>query len=111
MSDETQPQINFDEFFKNIFEQAAGTGDEELLKIAANYSRQITVGQMRAITFLKWLASFASETLKTRLLDFVENWLELKRFNNSDIFVMRALESISLRKFLGENAIKVNVEK
>jgi len=42
---------------------------------------------------------------------FIERWLELKQYNNSDMFVMRALDSISLRKFIGENAFKVNIEK
>ena len=44
-------------------------------------------------------------------MSFVDRWLELKQYNNSDAFVMKALEFISLRKFLNENSLKVNIDK
>jgi len=110
---EETPSANLEDAFQNLFKtSASGTGEEELLRIASTYSRQITARQIKSILYMEWRASEANGTSPTQLLrDFVTRWLELKQFNNSDMFVMRALDSISLRKFIGENAFKVNIEK
>lgn len=105
---------NLEDAFQSLFRtSASGTGEEELLRIASTYSRQITASQIKVILYLEWLILNENipATRKTQLRAFVDRWLELKQYNNSDMFVMRALDSISLRKFIGENAFKINIEK
>lgn len=108
---EEKKEIDFGQAFGGLFESTSGTGDEELLRVASTYSRQITGRQMKALLFLRFYCYFIPEEQAERIRDFLNYWLELKQFNNSAQFVMRALDSISLRKFLGENAIKANIEK
>lgn len=104
--------VNLEDAFGSLFKtSASGTGEEELLRIASTYSRQITARMIKALLYLHWLKEHTNER-QTKLIDtFITHWLEYKQFNNSDKFVMRALDSISLRKFIGENAFKVNIEK
>lgn len=104
---------NLEEAFANIFTNTtSATGEEELLRIASKFSRQISAQQIKILLFITDLAiTTEDEKLRERLLTFKEQWIELKQYNNSARFVMKALDSISLKKFLGENAIKVNVEK
>lgn len=102
---------NLENIFQNLFEQTSGTGEEELLRIASTYSRQMTAYQIKGLMLLRFCARWSPEYVREALDDYVANWLEFKQWNNSALFVMKALEFISLKKFLGENAIKVNVEK
>lgn len=110
-----EKKTNFEDLFTGLFEQTSGTGDEELLRIASTYSRQLSGIQMKGVLLIYWMAFYLKligyQERADQLEEFVEKWLELKKYNNSDIFVMRALEYISLKRFLGENSIKVNVEK
>lgn len=108
---ETEKKIDLGEAFNQLFQQTSGTGEEELLRIASTYSRQITGEQMRALLFLRYLSNYLPGEMADRITDLLNYWIELKQWNNSALFVMKALEYISLKKFLGENAIKVNVEK
>lgn len=107
---------NLEDAFQSLFKtSASGTGEEELLKIASTYSRQISAAQIRAILYLEWIGRNLKANGKTveasQVSHFVDRWLELKQYNNSDMFVMRALDSISLRKFIGENAFKIDIQK
>jgi len=104
-------EVNLEDAFGSLFKtSASGTGEEELLRIASTYSRQLTTRQIKAILYLEWVAGYKKEPSE-RLEHFINRWLELKQYNNSDMFVMRALDAIALRKFIGENAFKVNIEK
>jgi len=104
---------NLEDAFQGLFKtSASGTGEEELLRIASKFSMQVTMRQAKVLLYLRWKANTTTnERLKARLNEFIAGWLEHKQYNNSDVFVMRALDSISLRKFIGENAFKVNIEK
>lgn len=121
-----QTDVNLEDAFTNLFKTSVtGTGEEELLRIASNYSLQISAGQIRLLLYIEHKAEsfelkaqYAKEPAKAQykwsafyLRNFVRRWLELKQHNNSDVFVMRALDSISLRKFINENTLKVNIEK
>jgi hypothetical protein len=112
---ETAPpgEVNLEDAFQGLFKtSASGTGEEELLRIASTYSRQISASMIKAVLWLEWSAAISRDPEYTkRMTRFIDRWLELKQFNNSDQFVMRALDSISLRKFIGENAFKINIEK
>jgi hypothetical protein len=104
--------VNLEDAFQSLFKtSASGTGEEELLRIASTFSMQLSTRQMKALLYLEMLAGQSEEPVKSQLRNFVSRWLELKQHNNSDMFVMRALDAISLRKFVGENAFKVNIEK
>lgn len=113
MEEETKKtDINLEDSFQNLFStSASGTGEEELLRIASTFSMQITTRQMKALLYLEWAAIGLAPERRRQVQQFVERWLEFKQHNNSDMFIMRALDSISLRKFVGENAFKVNIEK
>lgn len=109
---ETISETNLEDAFQNLFKtSASGTGEEELLRIASTYSRQITAGQIKTLLFLEWTKLYQPLERQIQIQSFINRWLELKQFNNSDMFVMRALDSISLRKFIGENAFKVDIQK
>jgi len=112
----TGEQVNLEDQWQKIFSTSvSGTGEEELLRIASTYSRQLTTKQIKAMAYLELRAiDFkvnGRSAIAEKLLKFKSTWLELKQYNNSDVFVMKALEHISLRKFIGENTLKINVEK
>jgi hypothetical protein len=90
---------------------ASATGEEELLRIASKYSFQISARQIKALMYLENLAVSLPDPWGRQLRRIVTRWLELKENNNSDIFVMKALEYISLRKFFNENSFKVDIQK
>jgi len=98
----------FDSLFKT---SVSSSGEEELLRIASAYSSQISSPQIKLLLYLEYRASRMSPANAHRLTTFISRWLELKKNNNSAPFVMRALESISLRKFINENTMKVNIDK
>lgn len=122
-----QPEnLNLEDTFGKLFKSSvSGTGEEELLRIASNYSLQITAKQIKCLLFIEHKAAMFRELARVEktmlkkkyawsadyLSTFISRWLELKEHNNSDVFVMRALDSISLRKFINENTLKVNIEK
>lgn len=106
------PEANLEEAFGSLFKtSASGTGEEELLRIASTYSMQLTARQIKALLWLEWVKRDQSPDTQDRITNFITRWLFLKQNNNSDVFVMKALEFISLRKFLNENSFKVNIEK
>lgn len=106
------PDTNLEDAFQSLFKtSASGTGEEELLRIASTFSLQINPAQIKCLLYIEWVARTMEPTKRQQLQTFVDRWLELKQYNGSDMFVMRALDSISLRKFIGENAFKVNIEK
>lgn len=111
--DGTAPPANLEDAFQNLFRtSASGTGEEELLRIASTYSVQLSTRQIKALLWLEWYAATTKDrTLAGGIQRFVDRYMYLKQFNGSDLFVMRALDSISLRKYIGENAFKVNIEK
>jgi len=114
-SEENPPQkadINLEDAFQDLFKtSASGSGEEELLRIASKHAMQLSAAQIKVLLYLEWQAVSYPDPYKQQLQDFVERYLELKQNNNSDIFVMKALEHISLRKFINENSMKVNIEK
>lgn len=117
ISDSHEPEkkeenANLEDAFQSLFRtSASGTGEEELLRIASTFSMQITTRQMKALLYLEWASASQTPEMRKQITRFVSRWLEFKQHNNSDLFIMRALDSISLRKFVGENAFKVNIEK
>lgn len=104
---------NLEDAFNDVFKTSkSGTGEEELLRIASQFSLQVTAKQMRCLIYLLHRAERSKNSNDKLLLQlFVRKWLEYKQNNNSDVFVMKALEHISLRHYINENSFKVNIEK
>jgi len=108
----TDDKKNLEEAIAGIFRTSvSGSGEEEMLRIASTYSLQISAPQMRLLIYLVVRSYDLGDVEKEKLQTFIKKWLELKSYNSSAAFVMRALESISLRKFINENTMKVNVQK
>lgn len=107
---------NLEDAFQSLFASSiSGNGDEELLRIAGEYSMQLSARQIRALLRLK-LKSYdflrkEKAHVSRKLELFISQWLLYKRNHNSDLYVMRALDSIALRKFIGENSVKVDIQK
>lgn len=109
-------QVNIEEAFNDLFKGASSaSGDEELLRIVSDFSLQLSSSQIRALIWLKTkaitLQSLGRKTEAQMLVTVIEDWVKYKKNNFSDVFMMRAVESISLRKFIGNNSFKVDVMK
>jgi len=109
-------QTNLEDAFQDMFKTSqSGAGEEELLRIASQFSLQVTMRQMKCLVYLLQRAILEEKNKRmhnaARLREFVSSWLLYKQQNNSDIFVMKALEHISLRHFINENSMKINIDK
>jgi len=104
--------INLEDAFQDLFKtSASGSGEEELLRIASKHAMQLSAAQIKVLLYLEWQAPIYPEPYRSQITTFIHRYIDLKQNNNSDIFVMKALEHISLRKFINENSMKVNIEK
>lgn len=100
------------DIFGQLFETQE-SGDEGLLKIASQYSLQMSGYQIKGMLMLKLCGIIMNEQEPEKTIPgwLAEQFKTLKQYNKSAPFVMRSLDSISLRKFIGENTFKVNVDK
>lgn len=124
---ETQPTENLEEAFSSLFaSNVSGSGEEELLRTATTFALQFSAQQIKCIIYLKDLIVILNhkaereevpsikgrmELASKRLQSFVNNYLEYKKNHVSDVFALKALEMISLRKYLNESSFKINVDK
>lgn len=110
---EAQKTLSTEELFSGLFgASASGTGEEELLRIAAKYSLQLSGRQIRCLIKLNMLADQIPNTPTSLALhSLITHWLEHKQHHNSGMYVMAALDSIALRRFITTEAFKVNVQK
>lgn len=105
-----------DKFQALLGSSSVGSEDEKLLEVASNFSVQLSASQLRILVGLKLFANVLDEVEKKPeqaqiLRQFVKDYVELKKYHGSDFYVMRALDSISLRKFMQERPIGVDVLK
>lgn len=101
----------FQSLFKN---SASGSGEEELLRVASDYALQLTAEQIKILLYVEGVAlgvQTASPWRHARLMGFIHRYLDLKKHNQSDIFIMASLREISLRRYLNEGSFKVNIDK
>lgn len=113
---ENVEQPNLEKSFQSLFgTRLSGTGEEELLRLATTFSVQLSARQVRILMYINFLGDYYTATGEIKKAavfhSFVRRYIEYKQYNNSDVFVMRALDSIALRKFMNENTFKVQVEK
>jgi len=98
----------------NMFAQASGSPDEEMLRIASNYALQMNPGQIYTVMKLKAFAEdykHINPQLPERIEMFVSKWLEIKHFHESGNFILRTIDSLSLKRIIPSDATKVNVMK
>lgn len=110
----TVQPINIDEKLKGLFSgSSSADGSEEVLKVAANFALQLPATQIQALLHLEDIAlEFRSdEAFSMRISNFVKRWIELRRYNNSAMFVQRVLDSISLKKFIQSGQFDVGIQK
>lgn len=105
--------INLEDAFNSLISSSSsGGGDEELLKVASKHTLQLTGKQIKCLLYLKIYISKLSDQLeKDTLNSFIEDYVLWKSYNNSQGFIMTALDNISLRRFINENSLKVNIDK
>ena len=115
MDEQTTPQIDLtaENAFSKLFEGAqSASGDQELLKVASEFAPQFTGPQIKTLCFVQGLiASRPTSPFAMKMRPIIEKFIEYKRNHNSAMYVMQALDSIALRKFVNENTMKVNIQK
>jgi len=102
--------------FQQLLGSGGGAGeDEKLLELASSFSVQISGAQLRVLmslyTFSDVLELNGKPEQAKLVRSFIKKYLELKKYHGSDFYVMRALDSISLRKFMSQTPIGVDVIK
>lgn len=104
--------LSMEGILDDAFSSQSGTGEEELLRIASKYSLQLSGAQLRTLTICSMIYNQVPDHPNSKALrGIVEKWLEMKQYHGSNLYVMRALDSIALRRFVNENSVKVNVQK
>lgn len=99
----------------SAFAQSSNNGDEEMLRIASEYSLQVGPRQMRTLLLLD-LAAYQYKHLNADLPilfgDLIaKKWLQLKHHHESGPFIMRVIDSLAVKKLVPNDAVKVNVMK
>jgi len=100
--------------FQDVFGASfSGSGEEELLRVAASFSRQLSGRQMRQLLYIFVIArdSRVPSDVKLTMEAFLDRYMEYKQYNQSREYVRDALSAVSLRKFINSDAFKVNVMK
>jgi len=107
-------KTNIEEVFNELFKGGTtSTGEEEILKTASKYSMQLSAGQIKLLLYINDCAYRIGIETKDgeRLMKFIKMWLEWKQYNNSASFIDRIMSHLSLKRFIGENAFRVDIKK
>jgi len=93
-------------------------GSEELLKVVAEYALQLPTLQIQAILKLNdyknRFEKMGAVTLAKRIDKIISaeaGWLKYKKFNNTGRYVLGALDSYSMGKWIKAGLLNVNVQK
>jgi len=103
-----------EDVFQDVFgASSSGSGEEELLRIGAGFSRQLTSAQIQTLVFMRIIArdTRVNEVLRSTLALVSEWYMDYKQYNQSKEYVMRMFDSVSLRKYINQDAFKINVMK
>jgi len=93
--------------------QPTPSGDHEILEIVAKYSLQVSPRQQFALNRLRIIAndSRVSSEMKQTILDFIEDWQNMKRYHDSLPFIGRTISDMSLRRWVEGGQMKGQVIK
>lgn len=89
-------------------------GEEEMLRIASEFSLQLDADQIRAILFLEMFSARLAVILPEEgkwLKNWCSEWRKLKKNNHSDQFMVAIMDRISLRKYFNDQTFRVNIDK
>lgn len=115
----TAPETNVKKPFAitdvlNAFGSSSGGGDEEILKLASKYALQLNPFQMGTIMRLKMFAIDYGESnpkLQIKIATFLKEYLDLKHYHESGMFIQRIIADLSLKRIIPQDATKINVMK
>lgn len=105
--EENEKQQDLTNIMQGLFQ--ATSGEEDMLRVATKYTLQLTQEQVKLLLFIKWASTF-TEKHRERLNNFVNEYLEMKQYCNSGIFVMKLFEFLSLKRFI-ETGLDLKVQK
>lgn len=112
---EDQKEKSLADKFQALLSTTGGGDDEALLNLASSFSVQLSASQIRILLALNFFADVlvveGNEGQAKVLRSFLIKYIDLKKYHGSDFFVMRALDSVSLRRFMQERPIGVDVIK
>jgi len=113
---EVSQEVSLAERFQSLLgSSTTGGDDEKLLELASKFSLQLSASQIRILMAINLISDIAEKEGDEKgsfvLRSFSRKYLELKQYHGSDFFVMRALENVSLRKFMAQQPINVDVIK
>jgi len=106
-------KVNISDLMASFSHSSEG-GDEELLRIASNYALQISPDQISTIMKLKMFAldyRHLNKDLPAKIEIFIKEYLEIKHYHESGSFIERIIGSLSLKRIIPQDAVKVNVMK
>lgn len=98
----------------DAFSHSAGSGDEEMLRIAQDYALQIRPDQIYCLMNLKMFAldyGSYNKTMKTTIELFIKDYLEMKHYHESGFFIRQIIADLSLKRIIPADATKINVMK
>lgn len=104
----------FEEILSSIFNVSGSNGgDEELLKTAIEFARQFSGLQVRKLLFLKAFSMKYSTEKNTKTKEIfdsiIKQYMVLQQFHGSADFVRSMFDSLSAKRFFGQDAGKINV--
>lgn len=82
-------------------------GDEELLRIASDFSIQLNADQIRCLARLTALAKSVGGKTGETLDAFVKKYLEMKKLHLSNNFIMAAIDCIALRRLIPQVDVSI----
>jgi len=105
--------VDIQKFFENLFQSSSLTeGEAETLKVATEYTIFLDGQKIRALLLLKIYALITDNEKEREIInEFIEKYLLYQRYNQAQKFIVKVLESLTLKKFLGQNWLKVEVQK
>lgn len=91
----------------------ADSADKEILDVVAKFSLQLRLDQQMVLNVLQMVAidERVPPIQRKKIDSFVEQYMVLKRHSDSLPFIMRVVESLSLRRFWSQDAMKGQVIK
>jgi uncharacterized protein YacL (UPF0231 family) len=108
-----EEQKNLAKFFENLFQASSiGEAEAETLRVATQYTIFLDGQKIRALTLLYLYSKITDDEEEKKLIEaFLEKYLEFQRYNQAQKFIVKVLESLTLKRYLGENWLKVEVQK
>jgi uncharacterized protein HemY len=113
MTEENNNQKDLTKYFEGLFQASSlGEAEAETLRVASQYTIFLDGQKIQGLTLLYLYSQITdNEEEKKLLMSFIEKYLEYQRYNQAQKFIIKVLESLTLKRYLGENWLKVEVQK